>query len=323
MKIIYLPLEHEDSRYTKAMDDDITAYLQASSIPFVKILPEVSLPWTAGSFLNAPKTIAVKSLQIAELAKMYGNGGVDADDVVFTSDLWMPGIEAIAYLNYFTNKRVRLRGFLHAGSFTDTDFVRDMERWAKGFEDVVFDIADKVYVGSHFIKNDVVKKRLVSPEKVVVSGLPMDTRLNYSVAIADKEDIVIFNGRNCDEKQPWLFDQLAESVGRKLPGVRFINTQALGLSKDEYYALLAKAKVVVSFALQENFGYGIAEAVALGCRPVLPNRLVYPELYPASCLYATMSECEQMVVDALGKEPAPRTYLSNDRVFDSIFGDLK
>lgn len=321
-RVIYLPIEHEDTRYTEAMDVAIISYLEENHIPFTRISPSVDMPWTAGSFLNAPKTIRVKALQIAELARMFGGGEVSDGDIVFCSDIWMPGIEAVAYLNFFCGKRVSLRGFVHAGSFTDTDFVRDMERWAKGFEDSVFDIADKLYVGSNFIRNDILKKRMVPSDKVVVSGLPMDTALN-SVPVTAKENIVVFNGRNCDEKQPWLFDEIAVRIRAQIPEAVFINTQRQRLQKKSYYDLLARAKVVVSFALQENFGYGVAEAVALGCRPVLPDRLVYPELYEQRHLYKTMDECEALIISALHDPPAQRKFIDNTNVFEKIFGGLK
>jgi len=47
-----------------------------------------------------------------------------------------------------------------------------------------------------------------------------------------------------------------------------------------YWRLLANCDLVVSSAIQENFGISVVEAVLAGCRPLLPNRLSYPELIP-------------------------------------------
>jgi glycosyltransferase involved in cell wall biosynthesis len=49
---------------------------------------------------------------------------------------------------------------------------------------------------------------------------------------------------------------------------------------DDYPDLLRRADIVVSTAHHEFFGVAVAEAVAAGALPVLPNRLSYPELVP-------------------------------------------
>nr|WP_319493742.1 DUF3524 domain-containing protein [uncultured Desulfobacter sp.] len=49
---------------------------------------------------------------------------------------------------------------------------------------------------------------------------------------------------------------------------------------EDYKKWLAKGSVVISTAIQENFGISVMEAVAHGCMPLLPNRLSYPELIP-------------------------------------------
>ena len=301
--LIYVPLEHIDGRYTVHMDRDIEAYLNAESLEYVKIMPTTETPsLPEGQFLNAAFTSRFKALQIAEISAMFESGKINDGDTIFFSDIWFPGIESIAYMKYFTKKDVKITGIIHAGSFTDTDFVRDMERWAKNFEDIIFDISDTIYCASNFIKNDIIKKRMVDPNKLVVTGLPVDySGLDQHLGQA-KENIVIFNGRLCDEKQPWLFDELEKHVKEKADGnlnIRFIKTQEENLSKEEYYSLLGKSKAIVSYALQENFGFGVAEAVYLGCQPVLPNRLVYPELYPNFELFDNFDQSVEMTINAL------------------------
>lgn len=297
--IYYIPLEHIEMRYTTHLDHDIRCYLDASGIEYSRIYPDIEkTEIKKGSFLDAAFTTRFKSLQMNEIASLYDNDIICDGDKFFFSDLWFPGIEAIAYMNYFCKKKVMITGLLHAGSFTDTDFVRDMERWAKNFEDIIFDITDKIFVGSNFIKYDVCKKRIVDPRKILVTGFPLDP-----IAVRDpsiqKEKLVVFNGRNVDEKQPWLFDKLAEIIGSD---VKFINTQKQGYTKEEYYRVLNRATVVVSFALQENFGFGILEAVKCGCIPIVPNRLAYVEQFSGSYLYNTFDECVTKVMKALNNQ---------------------
>ena len=289
--IFYLPLEHIDMRYTTHMDRDIEAHLNESGKEYVKINPIIngidSKP-PVGQFLNSAFTTAYKSMQIAKLAEYFYSGEITSEDTIFISDLWFPGIESIEYMKYFTGIKPKIRGNLYAGSFTDTDFVRDMERWAKNFEDIIFDITDKVFVISQFMKDDLLKKRFVHSDKLVVTGLPLDfDNLDKYTNTNERENIVIFNGRLCDEKQPFLFDRLKEEFG---DDVQFIKTQELNLSKTEYYELLSRSKAVVSYALQENFGYGIQEAVYLGCVPIVPDRLAYVEQFDVKYRFKTFDE---------------------------------
>jgi glycosyltransferase involved in cell wall biosynthesis len=323
-KLIYVPLEHIDGRYTVHMDRDIEQHLRDHDISYLKVMPTTQTPpLPKGMFLNAPFTTRFKCLQMAEIASMYDRGEIHDGDQFFFSDLWFPGLENLAYMNYFCKVKPKITGIIHAGSFTDTDFVRDLERWAKNFEDLIFDISDQVFVASEFIKNDILKKRLISEQKLVVTGLPLDyLGLDTYRNNHHKQDIVVFNGRLCDEKQPWLFDELQRQVSARLGvHIQFVKTQDLALNKSQYYELLAASKVIVSYALQENFGFGVAEAAYLGCVPVLPNRLVYPELYDKKYLYERFEQSVDMVCDAITNYEYPDIRISS-QCLDSWFGDL-
>ncbi len=73
------------------------------------------------------------------------------------------------------------------------------------------------------------------------------------------------------------------------PGVKPIVVHYGRADVATYARLLWEADVVVSTAIHEFFGIAVIEAIYCDCFPVLPRRLVYPELIPAShhddCLY--------------------------------------
>jgi len=73
---------------------------------------------------------------------------------------------------------------------------------------------------------------------------------------------------------PKPFLAAKERLGAHLVHYGFVPSRA------GYLAWLARADLVISTALQENFGIAVVEAVAAGSYPLLPRTLAYPELLP-------------------------------------------
>ncbi|MCA8955301.1 MAG: DUF3524 domain-containing protein [Planctomycetes bacterium] len=55
-----------------------------------------------------------------------------------------------------------------------------------------------------------------------------------------------------------------------------------------YHALLRRADLAVSTAVHEFFGVAMLEATWAGARPLVPDRLVYPELFPPEFRYTDL-----------------------------------
>lgn len=73
-------------------------------------------------------------------------------------------------------------------------------------------------------------------------------------------------------ERPAVFDWAAKALADR------IGRWGYQPSRGEYLAALRESDIVVSTAAHEFFGIGVLEAIAAGCRPLLPNRLAYPQL---------------------------------------------
>jgi len=80
-------------------------------------------------------------------------------------------------------------------------------------------------------------------------------------------------------KPPAVFATAREALGERMRQWGHAD------ERREYWRWLFWADVVVSTAQQEYFGMSVAEAVWAGCRPLVPDALVYPELYPDELRY--------------------------------------
>ncbi len=85
--------------------------------------------------------------------------------------------------------------------------------------------------------------------------------LDFRVAVVGDD-----RGGEAEQLDP-LLDQLGERLVQR--GL---------LDRHAYEALLSRADIVVSVALNEFFGIAVAEGIAAGAWPVVPAALAYPEV---------------------------------------------
>jgi len=79
--------------------------------------------------------------------------------------------------------------------------------------------------------------------------------------------------------QPRIFSRARSILKNKIRSFGFVE------NRREYARLLKCGTVIVSTALHEFFGMAVLEGVRAGCRPLVPDRLSYRELFPDQYRY--------------------------------------
>jgi len=94
-----------------------------------------------------------------------------------------------------------------------------------------------------------------------------------------------------------MFDMLAEDL--KHTGWKFIKSNEVCKTKQGYFDLLNKSKIVVSFADQETWGIAMQEALFEDCFPVVPNKLSYKEMYFERYRFDTYTQAKELVLQSM------------------------
>ncbi len=326
MKVIFdVPIEPFESRYSNQWRKWFSNFYDQAKIEYYPIAGRLlTTEIQTGSFLDVHGTNYYKAGQLENLiAKLY-SGIVEDGDWFFFHDLWFPGIEMLAYIRDATGIKFKIAGCLHAGGWDPHDYIfRTMRRmWTLPLEEMIFGIADKIFVATSFHKNlimDHFTKKAAHLQhfaeevghKLHVTGFPIypgdfisikraPAQFVYGYANANHslyrkgKPLIVFPHRLDPEKNPQLFDEL--STRRELAGFDFLKTKEVCRTKSEYYKLLQQADYAVSFADQETWGIAMQEAAFCGAISFVPARLSYREMYSPALQYKSMDELVSALV---------------------------
>jgi glycosyltransferase involved in cell wall biosynthesis len=98
--------------------------------------------------------------------------------------------------------------------------------------------------------------------------------LNYELAMIGQQF------RN----SPKVFHEIEKAFSHRLVQFGYLD------STQDYRQYLEDADIVLSTALHEFQGLAVLEAVTAGCLPAVPDRLVYPEIFPREFIYESDPE---------------------------------
>ena len=296
-----------------------------------------------GTVLDAAGTNFFKASQIKKICELFYNKKIAPNSNFLIADIWFPGIEAIRYMSQLYQIPVHIWGIWHAGSSTMNDFAEPMHAWSKYFEVGFLNMCDGVFVGSDYSKESIVDRLLyfIPPkeaqliyERIYAFGMPLNFRELQKHYKQEKKKIILFPHRPDIEKNPDKFINVMRGLSliweqfddykiifstckkRYLSQDTWINALISNFKKDyknveikenlpkeAYYNLLSESSLVISTTSEENFGYCVVEALALGCPVLMPNDFSHPEIvnYNTDYLYNTYDELFEKIPKILEK----------------------
>ena len=289
--MLYLiDLESVESRYTKQWKTHLPTLFRSKGIDVTVIEGPSDIPaaTTPGAFLNFGGTNIYKSAQLEQIAKLFCEGKIKDGDYFLYTDAWNPTVIQLKYMAELLGVKLRIGGMWHAGSYDPQDFLGRLigdASWVRKAEMSMYDCYDDNFFATRFHidlftntfwddDRDIDRQLLHSIRQV---GWPMEYIESdlSDYKNMEKENIILFPHRIAPEKQPEVFDYLAE----QMPEYKWIKCQEENLSKEDYHKLLGKAKLVFSANLQETLGISVYEGLVVGAIPMVPDRLSYSEMW--------------------------------------------
>lgn len=305
-QIIFAPLELIPERYSCEWRDmfmsELNHFMLSAEDAKLTVAGDATIRSVGeGEFLDPIVTNKYKLAQADEIIEALKQNR-DGDNIVLCMDGWYPPITMLAYIRDTLDIRCKFIGIFHAGTYDTHDFLfrKGLASWGRSLERSMLAIYDKIVVATNY------HKRLLLDtfgtywyDKILVRPFPIADLSQYQSGIPweERDNIIVFPHRLAPEKNFDDFNALIQDLH-----LRMWNTPQWGtvevaftknipnLTKDKYYNLLAHAKIVVSTAYQETYGIAMLEATQLGCVPLVPNRLSYPELYNPWCVYNSQAE---------------------------------
>ena len=193
------------------------------------------------------------------------------------------------------NSHFHLKAFIDAAEQLVDQMPDTRPRW---IIDKIREKTEVVYPGCHFKKGSIKLKECDIDPPLIIWNHRWEYDKNpeffFDVLEGLKKKNILFSLGLLGERPdsfPKVFTRAKEQFRDELVVCGYVE------SKEEYRSWLGKGAIVVSCAIQENFGISVVEAVRHGCIPLLPDRLSYPELMPddflSDILYRTKKELSE------------------------------
>lgn len=254
-------------------------------------------------------------------------------DTVFIADAQAPLAPVIRYMTRLKGISVSLVGLFHSSALTAGDLFYDSDE-AEATEDLTLRCLDVALAATRYLADHLRTITKDRPEYATVvithglpvnhiptsDGLPWDQRENVCVwphRVAEDKGLdfmlqLATRGVNIRVLTPTRLD--ADTADRLFSkGVSIYHCE----TREEYFKQLGQAKIVLSTAILETFGYAMVEGALMGCIPIVPDWACYSEQYRAWSKYASpqavdteqaLNECITSINEALIQTRATRCF---------------
>lgn len=313
MKMIFIPIEPLVERYSESWYQNFPRVFREAGFD-VRTIHGIALETEVkvGTFLDINSTVHYKVSQLQSIAIAFNLGKIEPGTVFFFADVEFWGLEVVRLMAQMNNIPIRICGFLHAASYTTEDAFSVAHEYQRFTELGWIACLDKIFVGSEYHRSAVFERRikaLGTPwhstllNKIIATGNPLFIH-DYPLFNVTKEKRMLLTNRFDSEKRPGQTLAMFEVLKERFPDWEFIVTTSRrvlrsndpklviqareaaragvikikeGLSKTAYHEELARAAIMVSHSIEENYGYCIAEAMIYGVVPILRRGLSHDE----------------------------------------------
>lgn len=227
--------------------------------------------------------------------KYVQNNYYDIENIL-TLDTDFPGIfTAHATFLKWRKPEIKIFGYCHAGSWNNKDIFEGLPG-KKSIELSTFETLDKIFVATQYHKDKICNYFNKDFNNIEVVGLPYyhaDTIAQVeSVIPFHEKDVLLISGR-MEQSQRTMVEEFLKRT-ESLHNLKVETFQRI-FSRKQYFDILNRTKISISFKSEETFGLSQLEAHSLGALTLSPNKYSYPELIPyTDLLYDNMDDlCEK------------------------------
>lgn len=317
MRIVYVPLEPYEERYTLQLREWNIQEFNSLGVDYIVVdgkRLDDSKAINTGVVLDAHSRSYYALSQCMHLVEMHRNGNLKSDDFIYFEDMFHPGLEALAYCFQLSEYSKRISSPLIAvrclaQTIDSDDFVHytGLADWMRHYEHMVNSFVDVVFMNSEEMIPYMTAAGWQVP--VAVTGLPfgklevLHRAGNNIVPFYNRPRDVVFASRIAAEKQPEFFIAVAKEFASRCPDPSVVFKILSGakisspviereillgslrlevhshLKKEDYYKHLGNARVLFNASLQDWGSVVLPEADTLGTNVLFPAYRSFPEIF--------------------------------------------